>query len=162
MTPFEIMLSESQERMLMVIKPESENKAKEIFKKWELDFSVIGEVTDTNNIVLYSNKKVVADIPLEPLANGLVYNRPYSIDKNTINVKINTDFKWDDSLLKLINNCDLCSKEWIWEQYDHMVMGDTIGMPGGEAGIVRIHNNSKEALAITTDCTPRYCAADAI
>ena len=160
MTPFEIMLSESQERMLMVIKPESENKAKEIFKKWELDFSVIGEVTDTNNIVLHSNKKVVADIPLEPLANGLVYNRPYSIDKNTINVKINTDFKWDDSLLKLINNCDLCSREWIWEQYDHMVMGDTIGMPGGESGIVRIHNNSKEALAITTDCTPRYCAAD--
>ena len=160
MTPFEIMLSESQERMLMVIKPESENKAKEIFKKWELDFSVIGEVTDTNNIVLHSNKKVVADIPLEPLANGLVYNRPYSIDKNTSNVKINTDFKWDDSLLKLINNCDLCSREWIWEQYDHMVMGDTIGMPGGESGIVRIHNNSKEALAITTDCTPRYCAAD--
>tara|TARA_B100000287_G_scaffold127685_1_gene119715 strand:- start:10161 stop:12350 length:2190 start_codon:yes stop_codon:yes gene_type:complete len=162
MTPFEIMLSESQERMLMVIKPDSENKAKEIFNKWELDFSVIGEVTDSSKIVLYSNNKIVADIPLEPLANGLIYDRPYTANDKPLSIKLNTSFNWDDSLLKLLDNCDLCSREWIWQQYDHMVMGDTIGMPGGEAGIVRIHGTDKEALAITTDCTPRYCAANAM
>ena len=160
MTPFEIMLSESQERMLMVIKPNSEKKAKEIFNKWELDFSVIGEVTNSKHIELISKNATVAFIPLEPLANGLIYERAYTTNKNTTKIKIKNNEKWDESLIKLINNCDLCSKEWIWEQYDHMVMGDTLGMPGGEAGIIKIHGSNNKALAITTDCTPRYCSAD--
>ena len=160
MTPFEIMLSESQERMLMVIKPNSEQKAKKIFNKWELDFSVIGEVTDSKHIELISNNISVANIPLEPLANGLIYNRPYKINKSKNKTIVNTNNNWDISLQKLMNNPDLCSRRWIWEQYDHMVMGDTIGMPGSEASIVRIHGTN-EALAITTDCTPRYCKADA-
>tara|TARA_Y100001958_G_scaffold157562_1_gene152964 strand:- start:3159 stop:5324 length:2166 start_codon:yes stop_codon:yes gene_type:complete len=161
MTPFEIMLSESQERMLMVLKPGSEEKAEKIFKKWELDFSIIGEVTSSKHIVLKSNNKTVADIPLEPLANGLIYERPYESNINSNSQDIPVDDNWEDALLKLIGNHDLCSREWIWEQYDHMVMGDTIGMPGSESGIVKIHNIDKQALAITTDCTPRYCASNA-
>ena len=161
MTPFEIMLSESQERMLMVLKPGSEEKAENIFKKWELDFSIIGEVTSSKHIVLKSNNKTVADIPLEPLANGLIYERPYESNINSNSNDIPVDDDWEDALLTLIGNHDLCSREWIWEQYDHMVMGDTIGMPGSESGVVKIHNIEKQALAITTDCTPRYCASNA-
>ena len=161
MTPFEIMLSESQERMLMVLKPGSEEKAENIFKKWELDFSIIGEVTSSKHIVLKSNNKIVADIPLEPLANGLIYERPYESNINSNSHDIPVDDDWEDALLTLIGNHDLCSREWIWEQYDHMVMGDTIGMPGSESGVVKIHNIDKQALAITTDCTPRYCASNA-
>ena len=161
MTPFEIMLSESQERMLMVIKHGSEEEAEKIFKKWELDFSIIGKVTDTKNIVLTSNNTVVADMPLEPLANGLIYDRPYEEKINTEIVSIPNDGDCIQNLKKLIGSHDLCSRKWIWEQYDHMVMGDTIGMPGSESGVVRIHGSDNQALAITTDCTPRYCEADA-
>ena len=161
MTPFEIMLSESQERMLMVLKPGSEENAENIFKKWELDFSIIGEVTSSKHIVLKSNNKIVADIPLEPLANGLIYERPYESNINSNSHDIPVDDDWENALLTLIGNHDLCSREWIWEQYDHMVMGDTIGMPGSESGVVKIHNIDKQALAITTDCTPRYCASNA-
>ena len=160
MTPFEIMLSESQERMLMVLKPGSEQKAEEIFKKWELDFSIIGKVTSSQHIVLKSNNEIVADIPLEPLANGLIYDRPYESNINSEPVNIPTNDDWQNALLKLIGSHDLCSREWIWQQYDHMVMGDTIGMPGSESGVVKIHNIDKEALAITTDCTPRYCKSN--
>ena len=160
MTPFEIMLSESQERMLMVIKHGSEEEAEKIFKKWELDFSIIGKVTDTKNIVLTSNNTVVADMPLEPLANGLIYDRPYEEKINTEIVNVPNDGDCIQNLIKLIGSHDLCSRKWIWEQYDHMVMGDTIGMPGSESGVVRIHGSDKQALAITTDCTPRYCEAD--
>ena len=161
MTPFEIMLSESQERMLMVIKHGSEEKAEKIFKKWELDFSIIGKVTDTKNIVLTSNNTVVADMPLEPLANGLIYDRPYEEKINTEIVDVPNDSDCIQNLKKLVSSHDLCSRKWIWEQYDHMVMGDTIGMPGSESGVVRIHGSDNQALAITTDCTPRYCEADA-
>ena len=161
MTPFEIMLSESQERMLMVLKPGSENKAKEIFEKWELNFSIIGEVTDTKHIVLTYKNNTVANIPLEPLANGLIYDRPYIEKNNNENINIPNNKSWSKVLQTLIANHDLCSRKWIWEQYDHMVMGDTIGLPGSESGIVRIHGSDNQALAMTTDCTPRYCEANA-
>ncbi|MDB9762270.1 phosphoribosylformylglycinamidine synthase subunit PurL [Alphaproteobacteria bacterium] len=161
MTPFEIMLSESQERMLMVIKHGSEEKAEKIFKKWELDFSIIGKVTDTKNIVLTYNNSIVADMPLEPLANGLIYDRPYEEKINTEIVNVPNDSDCIQNLKKLLSSHDLCSRKWIWEQYDHMVMGDTIGMPGSESGVVRIHGSDNQALAVTTDCTPRYCEANA-
>ena len=161
MTPFEIMLSESQERMLMVLKPGSENKAKEIFEKWELNFSIIGEVTDTKHIVLTYKNNTVANIPLEPLANGLIYDRPYIEKNNNKNINIPNNKSWSKVLQTLIANHDLCSRKWIWEQYDHMVMGDTIGLPGSESGIIRIHGSDNQALAMTTDCTPRYCEANA-
>jgi Phosphoribosylformylglycinamidine (FGAM) synthase, synthetase domain len=119
------------------------------------------KLLSSKHIVLKSNNKTVADIPLEPLANGLIYERPYESNINSNSHDIPVDNNWEDALLKLIGNHDLCSREWIWEQYDHMVMGDTIGMPGSESGVVKIHNIDKQALAITTDCTPRYCASNA-
>jgi phosphoribosylformylglycinamidine synthase len=169
MTPYEMMLSESQERMLMVLKPGREAEAEAIFRKWELDFAVIGEVTDTGHMVLEFNGEVVCDIPLGPLADEApCYERPYiSQDeyKAWANVRPlgdipeSTDIAAD--LLKLMGSPDLASRRWIYEQYDQQVGGDTVQRPGGDAAVVRIHG-SKKALAITTDCTPRYVYADPV
>jgi phosphoribosylformylglycinamidine synthase len=167
MTPYEMMLSESQERMLMVLKPGREAEAEAIFRKWELDFAVIGEVTDTGRMELVWNGETVADIPLEPLADEApCYERPYlSRDeykawaqvKPLEDVPESTDIAAD--LLKLMASPNLASRRWVWEQYDQSVGADTIQRPGGDAAVVRVHG-SRKALAITTDCTPRYCYAD--
>jgi phosphoribosylformylglycinamidine synthase len=167
MTPYEMMLSESQERMLMVLKPGREDEAEAIFKKWELDFAVIGEVTDTGNMVLEWNGETVCDIPLGPLADEAPeYDRPHlTIDeyktwaqvKPLGDVPESTDIAAD--LLKLMASPDLASRRWIWEQYDSQVGADTVQRPGGDAAVVRVHGTQK-ALAITTDCTPRYVYAD--
>jgi phosphoribosylformylglycinamidine synthase subunit PurL len=167
MTAYEMMLSESQERMLMVLKPGREEFAEAIFKKWELDFAVIGEVTDTGRMVLEHHGEIVADIPLAPLADDApLYDRPsatkeeYQAWANVRplgDVPQSTDIAAD--LLKLMASPDIASRRWIWEQYDQKVGGDTIQPPGGDAAVVRIHGTDK-ALAITTDCTPRYCYAD--
>jgi phosphoribosylformylglycinamidine synthase len=169
MTPYEMMLSESQERMLMVLKPGREPEAEAIFRKWELDFAVIGEVTDTGHMVLEWNGEVVCDIPLGPLADEApCYERPYiSQDeykawagiKPLENVPESTDIAAD--LLKLMASANIASRRWIWEQYDSQVGGDTVQRPGGDAAVVRVHG-TKKALAITTDCTPRYVYADPI
>jgi phosphoribosylformylglycinamidine synthase subunit PurL len=167
MTPYEMMLSESQERMLMVLKPGREAMAEAIFHKWELDFAIIGEVTDTGHMVLDWNGEVVADIPLGPLADDAPqYDRPY-ISKEEYKVWANvkplgqipesTDIAAD--LLKLMASPDIASRRWIYEQYDQKVGGDTVQAPGGDAAVVRVHGTEK-ALAMTTDCTPRYCYAD--
>jgi phosphoribosylformylglycinamidine synthase subunit PurL len=161
MTPYEMMLSESQERMLMVLKPGREGEAQAIFKKWELDFAVIGEVTDTGHMVLEFNGEVVCDIPLGPLADEApLYERPYAISKAPEPL---TDIPESSAiaadLLKLMASPNLASRRWVWEQYDQSVGADTVQRPGGNAAVVRVHG-SKKALAITTDCTPRYCYAD--
>jgi phosphoribosylformylglycinamidine synthase len=165
MTPYEIMLSESQERMLMVLKPGREAEAQAIFEKWELDFAVIGRVTDTERLVLRENGAVVADIPVPPLVSEApVYDRPRSTPPRPPVLPDRTDaddVPVSDALLALLGSADLCSRRWIWEQYDHMVMTDTVERPGGDAAIVRVHDSEK-ALAITTDCTPRYCFADPV
>jgi len=167
MTPYEMMLSESQERMLMVLKPGREAEAEKIFRKWELDFAVIGEVTDTGHMVLEFNGEVVCDIPLEPLADEAPeYDRPHmSLDeykawaqvKPLQDVPESRDIAVD--LLKLMGSPNLASRRWIYEQYDQSVGADTVQRPGGDAAVVRVHG-TKKALAITTDCTPRYCYAD--
>jgi phosphoribosylformylglycinamidine synthase II len=161
MTPYEMMLSESQERMLMVLKPGREAEAAAIFKKWELDFAVIGEVTDTGHMVLEFNGEMVCDIPLGPLADEApLYERPYAIPKAPeplTDIPESTDIGAD--LLKLMGSPNLASRRWVWEQYDQSVGADTVQRPGGDAAVVRVHG-SKKALAITTDCTPRYCYAD--
>src|SRR4029078_4301000 len=161
MTPYEMMLSESQERMLMVLKPGREPEAEAIFKKWELDFAVIGEVTDSGHMVLEFNGEVVCDIPLGPLADEApLYERPYAIPKAPeplTDVPESTDIAAD--LLKLMASPALASRRWVWQQYDQSVGADTVQRPGGDAAVVRVHG-SKKALAITTDCTPRYCYAD--
>ena len=167
MTPYEMMLSESQERMLMVLKPGREPEAERIFRKWELDFAIIGEVTDTSHMVLEWNGEVVCDIPLGPLADEAPeYDRPHlSLDeykawaqvKPLGDVPESTDIAAD--LLKLMGSPALASRRWVWEQYDQTVGADTVQRPGGDAAVVRVHGTNK-ALAMTTDCTPRYCFAD--
>ncbi|MHA7818221.1 MAG: phosphoribosylformylglycinamidine synthase subunit PurL [Erythrobacter sp.] len=166
MTPYEMMLSESQERMLMVLKPGKEEMAAAIFEKWELDFAVIGEVTDTQHMVLEFGGDVVCDIPLGPLAaDAPLYDRPYlSKEEYTqwagitpmVNVPDSDDPGAD--LLKLLSSPNLSSRRWIAEQYDSQVMADTL-QTGGDASVVRVHGMQK-ALAISTDCTPRYVHAD--
>ncbi|QGY81580.1 phosphoribosylformylglycinamidine synthase subunit PurL [Sphingorhabdus lacus] len=167
MTPYEMMLSESQERMLMVLKPGREEFAKAIFDKWELDFAVIGEVTDTGHMVLMWQGEVVCDIPLGPLAEDApLYDRPSaSKDEYKTWAKVkplgdipdSTDIGAD--LLKLMACPDLASRAWIWQQYDSQVGGDTAQLSGGDAAVVRIHGTHR-ALAMSTDCTPRYCYAN--
>jgi phosphoribosylformylglycinamidine synthase len=167
MTPYEMMLSESQERMLMVLKPGKEPMAEAIFRKWELDFAVIGEVTDTGHMVLEFDGEVVCDIPLGPLADEAPeYERPYiSREEYAAWAKVpelgevpeNTDIAGD--LVKLMGTADLASRKWIWEQYDSQVGADTLQKPGGDAAVVRVHG-TKKALAMSTDCAPRYVYAD--
>jgi phosphoribosylformylglycinamidine synthase II len=167
MSAYEIMLSESQERMLMVLKPGRETEAEKIFHKWELDFAVIGTLTDTGRIVCTRNGKVEIDIAIEPLVErSPVYNRPWEPTPPQAEVPaakypLPTNETVLTVLQKLVATPDLCSRRWIWEQYDSLVRANTAQGPGGDAAVVRIDNSSK-ALAMTVDCSPRYCAADPI
>lgn len=162
MTAYEMMLSESQERMLMVLKPGREDFAEAIFRKWELDFAVIGHVTETGRMVLRHKGEVVCDIPLAPLADDApLYDRPHV--PTEVPAAIASPGCQDPAadLLKLMGSPDIASRRWIWEQYDHMVGGDTVQRPGGDAAVVRVHGTQK-GLAMSTDCTPRYCYADPV
>ncbi|CAN5245859.1 phosphoribosylformylglycinamidine synthase subunit PurL [soil metagenome] len=163
MTPYEMMLSESQERMLMVLKPGREDFAEAIFKKWELDFAVIGKVTDTGHMVLMWKGAVVCDIPLGPLADDAPrYDRPWiPTPKRAPLTDVPQSADIGADLLKLMGSPDIASRRWIWEQYDTQVGADTVQRPGGDAAVVRVHDTQK-GLAITTDCTPRYCYADPV
>ncbi len=169
MTPYEMMLSESQERMLMVLKPGKENIAIEVFEKWDLDVAEIGKTTDTGRLVLTHKKKKVCDIPIAPLADDAPnLDRPYDVppkrdilEHNTMFDPIERGSNYNDALKTLLSSPDIASKRWIWEQYDRTVLGDTLdsSQSGGDAAVVRIHGTNK-AVAISTDCTPRYCTAD--
>jgi len=163
MTPYEMMLSESQERMLMVLKPGREAEAEAIFRKWELDFAVIGRVTDTGRLVLTRKGETAADIPLAPLADDApCYDRPWTATPPPAplaDVPESADVASD--LLKLMASPDIASRRWVWEQYDRGVGGDTVQHPGGDSAVVRVHGTDK-ALAMTTDVTPRYCRADPV
>jgi phosphoribosylformylglycinamidine synthase len=163
MTPYEMMLSESQERMLMVLKPGREATAEAIFRKWELDFAVIGTITDTGRMELSWQGKTVADIPLAPLADEApLYDRPHVPAPPRAPLgPIEAAGDVGEDLVALMGSPDLASRRWIWEQYDHMVGADTVQRPGGDAAIVRVHGSAK-GLAISTDCTPRYCFADPV
>jgi phosphoribosylformylglycinamidine synthase subunit PurL len=164
MTAYEMMLSESQERMLMVLKPGREAEAERIFKKWELDFAIIGRTTDTSRLVITHKGAVVADMPVDALSEEApVYERPFTRKPKPLPFDTRSfDAERPPllSLLKLVQSPDLCSRRWIWEQYDHSVMADTVQAPGGDAAVVRVHGKTK-AIAMTTDVTPRYCKADA-
>jgi phosphoribosylformylglycinamidine synthase len=165
MSAYEIMLSESQERMLMVLKPGREEQARAIFTKWELDAEVIGVTTDTGRLVLSQFGEVVCDLPVAPLADDAPnYDRPWVAPKPRPAFDITRYPEPEDYgevLLKLMSSPDMASKRWIWEQYDRHVMGDTMdsSQSGGDAAIVRVHGTNK-ALAITSDCNPHYVAAD--
>lgn len=167
MTAYEMMLSESQERMLMVLRPGTEAKAEAIFKKWELDFSVCGILTETGHMVLRHKGEIVANLPIDPLAEASPeYDRPWVPTPKPAPLDLSSSPAPDnlmDTLVEMMGSPALASKRWIWEQYDHMVMGDTLGhgRPGGDAALVRVHGTQK-ALAMTSDCTPRYCYADPV
>lgn len=160
MTPYEIMLSESQERMLMVVKPGKEDLAKSIFDKWALDCAVIGIITDTGLLELSMHGEKVAEIPVKKLSDQApVYHRPY---ENTHEAPpfnaalIPADLSPNDALLQMMASPDICSKAWIAEQYDSMVMNDTLQASGSNAAAVRIYG-TKKAMVTSSDCTPRYC-----
>ena len=165
MTAYEMMLSESQERMLMVLKPGREAQAEAVFRKWDLDFAVIGHTTDTGRLIVRHNGAVEADLPVHTLATSAPrYERPWA---PTIPPKIILG-EWvaaPNSMLgtlkAMMAGPHLCSRRWIWEQYDHMVMADTVGRPGGDAAIVRVHGTNK-GIAATCDVTPRYVLADPV
>ncbi len=167
MSAYEIMLSESQERMLMVLKPGREAEAEKLFTKWELDFAVIGKLTDTGRITCTREGKTEIDIPVGPLVEqSPVYNRPWepTAAKPAIDAAKYPIPKGETPLTvlqKLMQSPDLCSRRWIWEQYDSLVGGDTSQGPGGDAAVVRVPG-AKKALAMTVDCSPRYCAADPV
>jgi len=161
MSAYELMLSESQERMLMVLDPLKEEMARDIFKKWDLEFEVIGKVTDTKRLILMMNGKEEASIPINILVEDAPeYQRDYIVEEpSPIKEYKSEDFD-QDNILKDLNTMimhpDLSSRKWIWEQYDHMVMADTVVRPGSDAAVVRVHGTNK-GLAMSTDCSPVYC-----
>jgi phosphoribosylformylglycinamidine synthase II len=161
MTAYDMMLSESQERMLAVLKPGREPEAEKIFRKWELDFAVIGVTTDTGRLVVKHKGETVADMPVTALSDAApVYQRPFTRRAPATGApSFDVARPVMDSLVKLLGSPDLCSRRWIWEQYDTSVMADTLQCSGGDAAVVRVHGTHK-GLAITTDVTPRYCKAD--
>jgi phosphoribosylformylglycinamidine synthase subunit PurL len=163
MSAYEMMLSESQERMLMVLKPEKEQEAEAIFRKWGLDFAVVGETTPTRRFIVRHNGDVMADLPIKELGDEApVYHRPFVETPKQPVIQasdVAPPIGLADALEALIGSPDLCSKRWVWEQYDHIILGNTVQRPGGDAAVVRV-NDGPKALALTTDVTPRYCEAD--
>ncbi len=163
MTAYEMMLSESQERMLMILKPGREPVAEAIFKKWGLDFAVIGKTTDTGRMIVTHKGIVEADLPVDKLANSApLYERPWvptPPPKKILPEWVPAQNTNLGALVAMMGTQHLASRRWIWEQYDSLVMGDTLQRPGGDAAVVRIHGTRK-AIAISCDVTPRYVKAD--
>lgn len=165
MTAYEMMLSESQERMLAVLKPGREEDGYRIFRKWGLDAAVIGQTTDTGRLVLKHHGETVCDVPLAPLFDDApLYERPWV--QPTLHPRLDPQDvpapeSWPDAVLKVLTCPDMASKRWIWEQYDRHVMADTLqdSATGADAGVVRVHGTDK-GLAVTSDCTPRYVQND--
>ena len=163
MSAYEIMLSESQERMLMILDPNTEDLAREIFNKWELDFAVIGTLNNTGHLEVLKNGISEANIPIDPMVDqSPEYDRPWSETPKQEQIR-SSDYQPKGSLkdvFEVLIGCpDLSSRRWIWEQYDHLVMNNTIVRPGGDAAVVRV-NDTDKAIAMSVDCTPRYCLAD--
>jgi len=165
MTAYEMMLSESQERMLAILKPGRERDGHAIFEKWGLDAAIIGKTTDTGHLVLKHHGQTVADVPLAPLFDDApLYDRPWVAPKaqpRLTAADVPAPADWKAAILKLMSCPDMASKRWIWEQYDRHVMADTLedSATGADAGIVRVHG-SRKALAVTSDVTPRYVQND--
>ena len=163
MTPYEMMLSESQERMLIILDDKKEKEAKKIFDKWDLDFVVIGKTTDTKKLVLNFNSTKVADIPISALSDGAPqYERKWSkskTKKNKVNIKDLKKIKIDDALINILSSPNHSNKSWITDQYDQMVMCDTVQKSGGDSAVIRVHKKNK-AIAISVDSSANYCKSD--
>ena len=165
MTPYEMMLSESQERMLIILEDEKEEQARKIFEKWDLDFVVIGKTTQKKNLTLKYNSDVKGEIPIEALASKApVYNRKWtkkSLPKNKVDLKDFKKIKIEDALIKILSSPNHSNKSWVTNQYDQMVMCDTVKKSGADAAIIRIHNKDK-AIAVTVDSSANYCMSHPI
>jgi len=163
MSAYEMMLSESQERMLMVLKPEKEQEAEAIFRKWGLDFAVVGYTTPSKRFVVKHGGDVMADLPIKELGDEApVYDRPHVETPQPAVIharEIKPPVSTTEALKRLLATPELCSKRWVWEQYDHVIGGNTLQRPGGDAAVVRVQDGPK-GLALTVDVTPRYCEAD--
>src|SRR5712671_4373820 len=163
MSAYEMMLSESQERMLMVLKPDMEREAEAIFRKWGLDFAIVGETTPTKRFIVRHRGEEMVNLPIKELGDEApVYDRPHVESPKLPILKaadVAPPIASGDALLRLIGSADLCCKRWVWEQYDHVILGNTVQRPGGDAAVVRVKDGPK-ALALTCDVTPRYCEAD--
>jgi phosphoribosylformylglycinamidine synthase len=160
MTAYEMMLSESQERMLMVLRPEREAAARAVFEKWDLDFAVVGETIAEDRFVVRLGGEVRADLPLKALSGAAPeYDRPWVATPPPAPLGPVPELDPAAALLRLIGSPNYCSRAWVWRQYDHQVMADTVVVPGSDAGVVRVHGTGK-AIAFTSDVTPRYCRAD--
>jgi phosphoribosylformylglycinamidine synthase len=160
MTAYEMMLSESQERMLMVLRPEKEAEARAIFEKWDLDFAVVGETIAEDRFIVRLGGEIDADLPLKALSGTAPeYDRPFVETPPPGPAPDLPDVDPAEALLGLIGSPNLCSRAWVWQQYDHMVGADTVVRPGSDAAVLRVHGTGK-AMALTADVTPRYCKAD--
>ena len=163
MSPYEMMLSESQERMLIILEDGKKEEAEKIFKKWDLDFVVIGQTTKNKNLSLKFKDKIVATIPIDALSSKApLYDRKWNkkkIEKKKINLKNFKKIKFDEAFLKILSSPNHSNKSWITEQYDQMVMGDTIERSGADAAIIKIHNKEK-AIAVTVDSSANYCKSN--
>ncbi|HEY4192520.1 MAG TPA: phosphoribosylformylglycinamidine synthase subunit PurL, partial [Mesorhizobium sp.] len=163
MSAYEMMLSESQERMLMVLRPEKEAQAKAIFAKWGLDFAIVGKTTDDLRFRVMHQGTEVADLPIKDLGDKAPeYDRPWVEPKKPAALAANDIPQADiaEALLKMLNGPDLSSRRWVWEQYDTLIQGNSLQLPGGDAGVVRVEGHATKALAFSSDVTPRYCEAD--
>ena len=165
MTPYEMMLSESQERMLIILEDDKERDAKKIFDKWDLDFVVIGKTTGTNKLTLKYNNKIEGEIPIDALANKApIYDRKWirkKISKKKINLKKLKKIDIEEALIKIISSPNHSNKSWITNQFDQMVMCDTIKKSGSDAAVIRIHNKDK-AIAVSVDSSANYCKSHPI
>src|SRR5882724_1889394 len=163
MSAYEMMLSESQERMLMVLKPEKEKEAEAIFKKWGLDFAIVGTTTDTLRFVIKHQGEVKADLPIKQMGDEAPEYDRHWIEPAKLPVLRAADIPAPHDLtaaiLKIVGSPDMSSRRWVWEQYDHLIQSNTVQRPGGDAAVVRIEDGPK-GLALTVDVTPRYCEAD--
>ncbi len=160
MTAYEMMLSESQERMLMVLRPEQEKEAEAIFHKWGLDFAIVGKTTDTLRFIIKHEGEVKADLPIKQMGDEAPeYDRPWTAPKKLPVLKdVPAPADLAAAILKIVGSPDMCSRRWVWEQYDSLIQSNTAQIPGGDAGVVRIRD--KKAIAVSTDVTPRYVEAD--
>ncbi len=162
MTAYEMMLSESQERMLMVLRPEKEAEAKAVFEKWDLDFAVVGETIAEDRFMICLNGEVKADLPLKALSGTAPeYDRPWVETPAPGAIEDVPELPVAEALLRIIASPNYCSRAPVWQQYDHTVGADTVVPPGSDAGVVRVHGTAK-ALAFTSDVTPRYCKANPV
>ena len=162
MTAYEMMLSESQERMLMVLRPEKEAEAKAVFDKWDLDFAIVGETIPEDKFIIEHNGKVMADLPLRALSgNAPEYDRPHVPTPAAAELAPVAEVNPIDGLKAIIGSMNYCSRQWVYQQYDTQVMGDTLRTPGAGAGLVRVHGTNK-VLAFSSDVTPRYVKANPV